>query len=662
MREFKRTFLAAAVLVLAASVLPAAFGQYWFQSGVRGGSSAAYNNGASVYIQTVEPQNVGIGAFGFWVGETLQNGAFLQVGYEVPNSSGYYPRECSAGGCNGTVYLAAGYPTWFWEYFPAGYSGSNFYGGIGSNDSVGANGTVNHYWFTGNGNVWTFYVNNESVGSVDLGASSSGDHSPVAYAELAGAIGNTQVMAPVVFKNLSYYKYGSFNLLPEGYSYIGYGIGSETVLGNPYGVVGLGGMADLFKIGSGVPIPSNGTSVWSSAYRLSIKSQFGNATGSGYYSTFSQVSFGVQPYVYINSTTREAFAGWTGTGSGSYTGLSALASASVIGNITETASWERQYYVNVSSQYASASGSGWHAANSTAAVYLSSNVVGTAPGTRELFSGWSNGGSSPELYLKVSGPVSISASWRRQYLVNLTTGMGEARGAGWYNEGSIAPISLSPEYFNATNTSRIAFYSWSGLYNQSSVNVTVNSPLALKAIFKVQHLVRFVAKDAGFNNINVSYFVVGGKEVNGSAMLFDGVPYLVSGAYYKGVLLPASLEVNVSSADTIPVSLPVYNVGITAASLLNNPLNASVYLSFRNGTTSSLYLGSSGSAVLHDVPLGYVSGYAEYGVMQERLSAGNGSNVALRFITPVVLLPVVMIVIVMLIYELIHRRIFGAKR
>ncbi len=662
MRGLRFVFWFAAALVIATGMQHLAFGQYWFQTGADSGYQASYNNGASAYIQTVEPQNLTVGAFGFWVGETIQNTAFLQVGYEIPNSSGYYPQTCDPEGCNGSVYLAGGYPAWFWEYFPAGYRGSDFYGGIGNNNSAGMNGTFNKYSFISDGSLWRFYFNNQTIGSADLGASSSGEYTPVAYAELANTHSNSTLMQGVLFKNLSYYKNGAFNLLQEGYAYIGYGTGSEMLIKNPYGVKEVPGYANFFSVGSGMPVRQNGTSLWSGAYLLNVQSQFGNAIGSGYHLTFSQANFSVQKAVYITPNQREVFGGWVGVGPGSYTGQSDLASVNIHGNITETAVWNTQYYVNASSKFGSVTGSGWYAPNSTASIAPDSNTINISQGTREVFGGWSNGNRNLKIGIAVSSPIKISASWQEQYLLRLNTSLGAAYGSGWYNAGDIAHVSLSGDYFNSTNTTRVAFYSWSGLYNQSSTNITVDSPLALSAIFKRQHLVEFEAKDSAYTPINVSYFIINGKQTGGNLMLFDGVPYNVTGAYYKGVLLPARLTANVLSSGQIPVSLPVYNVQVSAQGVFKSPINASVYLTFKNGTTSHVYLGPSGGVVVRDVPLGYITGYAKYSIMQERFSADSGGNVNMLFITPSVAFPIIALVLVMVAYELLHRRVFGKAR
>ena len=59
---------------------------YWFQTGARAASSSGFNNGAGVSIETVG-QHPASGSFGAWVGETLGNGAFIQIGYIVENQS-----------------------------------------------------------------------------------------------------------------------------------------------------------------------------------------------------------------------------------------------------------------------------------------------------------------------------------------------------------------------------------------------------------------------------------------------------------------------------------------------------------------------------------------------------------------------------------------------
>ncbi len=649
-------FLLLAALIAVSAIAATSVGQYWFQTGADSDKSAAFNNGASVYIQTIKPQSVQAGAFGFWVGETLSNGAFVQVGYEIPNASGYYPASCSPSSCNGSTYLYAGKPTWFWEYFPSGYTGSGFYGGIGQNDAVGENGTFNRYWFAANGSVWNFYFNNQKVGTVSLGVTDSGSYSPSAYGEIADTNNNNAFLSPVLFKNLSYLSDGTFKLIPAGYSYVGYGVGSEKTLPNVYGVQEVEGRADFFQVGSGVTLPQNGTSLWTSAYHLAIVSQYGNSTGSGYYTTFSKVNISTPQYVYITPQEREVFTGWAGSGPGSYSGPLAFSSVNMQGNITEAATWKTEYYLTAFTPFGSASGGGWYPANATADVSLNSTYLNVSQGVREVFQGWSNGATDRNTSVVMRAPGNISARWQLQYFVGLSSQYGSTAGSGWYDNGSKATISLSEDYFNSSSSTRIAFYSWSGLYNSSNTSFAVLSPVSLVAQFKRQYLVTLVAQDSAFNRISVPYFTVNGRKINGSVMLFAGVPYNVTGTYYKGVEVPLNRTVSIAGAGNITIALPVYTVTITSVSILKKPVNATVHATFANGTSSVYKTGQLGTLVLQDVPFGKVTGYAAYGPLVESLSASDGSNPTLTFLNPDIIFMMVGVIIVLIVYEVLARR------
>ena len=63
-------------------------------------------------------------------------------------------------------------------------------------------------------------------------------------------------------------------------------------------------------------------------------------------------------------------------------------------NITETAVWTLQYYVNATTNFGNVSGSGWYSRNSTATLRVNSANVSTGTGKREVFQGWSTGGKT----------------------------------------------------------------------------------------------------------------------------------------------------------------------------------------------------------------------------------------------------------------------------
>jgi len=224
------------------------FNPYWFQFGIKSGGNASFNNGARVEIQTIVPQNITNGSLVFWIGETLSNGAFLQVGYTINNKVDSRNAE------------------WFYEYFPSNSQGSllvpgNYSGAIGPNGSAGANGTFHTYGFYSIGDTWYFTFDGKVIGNTDLGTNNSGANKPEAIGELDEVNTNNIYVKDVIFSNLSIYKHGIWLPVSSGYTYIGYGQGSKQLLKNPYGVEEIDNIPNYFVVGSGLP-QFNGVQLW----------------------------------------------------------------------------------------------------------------------------------------------------------------------------------------------------------------------------------------------------------------------------------------------------------------------------------------------------------------------------------------------------------------
>lgn len=634
-----------------------AYAQSWLQSGAMGGSDSRFNQGASTAIQSVY-QNINNGSLGFWIGEDLDNGAFIQAGYEIVNQSALYPTDCRPAGCSGSVYIEAGVPTWFWEYFPAGYTGSNFYGGIGTNASAGANGTFNTYSFKYTGSAWNFYFNNEQIGSADLGTSSSGQNMPSAIAEIASAVDNRFVMKVVQFKDVAFYNGYNFVQLPNAYSSIGYGVGSDKTLQNVYGVKEVDHNVNYFEVGSGLPLQS-GELLWQPGYSIDIVSQYGNITGSGNYSAYTPVTLRAPRIINLSSSIREVFVGWKGAGIGAYTGNQSTTTVITDDNIEETTLWQRQYYLNVNGTYNSISGAGWYNASSTATLRVTNSIVNISDGTRLVFEGWNGGPSANSIMVLMNAPINMTVNWGRQYFVNVTTQYGYGTGIGWYNQNSTANLSITESFVKMSNESRIAFVEWSNGASNKSVQVLVNGPITLNAQFARQYLVHLVAEDAyGAAIGNVTYYNISSKISNDSVFLFSNKKYNIEYIYYKNTTITTDYSFEANSSGTISVNVPVYNVAISARSMFGTPINATVDAKFKNGTDSVLYTGTNGTLVLHDVPYGYVTGYVKYIGLGQSINLSRGSNAYLTFVTPSLMIAILVgIVIIVLVSRItIHYR------
>ncbi|MGC8699517.1 MAG: hypothetical protein ACP5RK_00735 [Candidatus Micrarchaeia archaeon] len=635
-----------------------AYAQYWFQFGARSGNSASMNNGASVQIETITPQNISMGSLGFWVGEILSNGAFLQCGYLIENATGNYPSLCTQSGCTSYQELKAGDAEWFYEYFPPNYNGG-FLGGIGPDGSAGTNGSMHTYSFYSIGNTWYFTFDGKVIGSADLGTSTSGAEVPVAFGEVANTSSNNEYVRDVIFENLSSYKYGLWFPAAAGYAYIGYGSGSEKNLRNPYGVKEIDNRVNYFEAGSGLPQPMNGTQLWSLGYYLTIKSAFGNLNSTMGYIAYSSASISAPQYVYVSPDTREVFSGWVGKGIGSYTGPLNYSEISMNSNITETAQWKSEYLVNITSPYGTVSGGGWYANGSTITYSISAPIIYQNSTTRVVFLGWSNGNKNLTGKLMVNKPINLQAIWAKEYLVSAKTPYGNATGAGWYRENTFITLSVPMTVINQTSNERMAFYSWSNGNESPTIRLLVDNPINISAEFKEEYLITLVGENAYGEPVSVQEFAVNGKPTNGTLFLFAGESSKIDYALYKGVEISSGMIINASHPGTVEVPLEIYNVNIKTDDIFGMPVNAYAKLSFSNGST--IEENTNGNLILMNVPYGYVNASVSYlGITQHALLL-KGAGAMLTFFSITDALVVVAVIIVIALSYIISKRKFSGK-
>lgn len=127
----------------------------------------------------------------------------------------------------------------------------------------------------------------------------------------------------------------------------------------------------------------------------------------------------------------------------------------------------------------------------------SSPVVGVPPivefqnSTRIIFTQWSDGVTEPQRHVLIDGDVTLSASYRTQYLLRVNSG---STSETWYDRGSNATLTAPPSgaglwplnLFGVTQT----FTGWGGDVHSSMprLNVTMDSPKTITANFAVDYL------------------------------------------------------------------------------------------------------------------------------------------------------------------------------
>ncbi len=196
-------------------------------------------------------------------------------------------------------------------------------------------------------------------------------------------------------------------------------------------------------------------------------------TGSGWHNAGTMADFGVTSTVSVAPGEQYAFASWTGSGSGSYSGSDANGSCTMNAPVTEVASWNTQYYLTVTSSYGSPMGAGWYNSGATATFNVTTPFSG-GTGIQYLLNSWtgtgtgSYSGSATSDSVIMNNAITEAASWTTQYQVTFTvtpSGGATTNPSGsnlWENAG---PLSIS-----ASPNSGYTFSQWT-----ASGSITLNS-------------------------------------------------------------------------------------------------------------------------------------------------------------------------------------------
>ncbi len=592
-------------------LLHATYSQYWFQSGVIANSSQYQNTGISVQIQTLA-QHITNGSMAFWVGETLENGAFIQVGYAVQSQTGYYPNDCTVNACSSQVYMNANTPYAFFEYFYNTSAENSFYGTF-SNASLGNNNTFNNYSAVYDGGVWDFYINGKKFGSADVGSGTSGPQPPYSVGEYANATNNSTFMSPVKMKNFSVVVGGRMVHVPAAYSYVGYGVNSSHSEINDYGVAEVRNVSDYFIVGSGINRPVNGTYLWDSGYELNLSSAFGNSSVTEY--TFgSRVGISEPSVVNISNGARAVFEGWDGSGIGSYTGNASSANISMYGDVNERAVWQIQYFLNLSTDFGAASGSGWYDKGSIAHISVNNATIYMSKGSRYVFEGWAGSGSDLNgNYVLVNESLVLSALWKKEYLLSLTSRYGQVYGGGWYANGTVARFGIN--FTNITNSrnSITGFYRWSNGYAYMQGDLIMNRSYNITAEFRPATYVTLKFLNENGKTVNASDItaLIDNRSYTDAKYLFLGNNTL-EGVDFLGYWIPENISFNVSSSGEVNITLPLYQVSVKTSNFYGYPVNSTVELNFVNETSFRSYTGKNGTLAINNVIYGEAKGIAIY--------------------------------------------------
>ena len=312
-------------------------------------------------------------------------------------------------------------------------------------------------------------------------------------------------------------------------------------------------------------------------YYVRVISDVGEVEGGGWYFYGSEATIRVLKTVIVEDGVRYVFEGWTG----SVTSSKPTLTVRVTKDMTIVAKWKKQFRVEVVSPYSPANlTSGWYDEGAFLRVSVQS-LVDYGNGTRRVLKGWLVNGeflAAHVVNITVEEPITLEAVWELQYLVTVSSPYSTVRGGGWYPKGAKAVISVNETVVSLAPKSRAVFTGWSGDVesDEPAVEVVVNSPINVEALWSIEYMVEVVT-EYGETNATSGWYREGTTlmvEVRPEAVyLADDVRVVFKGWLVNDTYTGPPLRVEVSGPLTIEaVWLEEYKVTFKLADNLGAPL------------------------------------------------------------------------------------------
>jgi len=244
--------------------------------------------------------------------------------------------------------------------------------------------------------------------------------------------------------------------------------------------------------------PKTITANWVTQYKLTISSAYGNPVGDDWYDAGSSATASVTTPVDGGTGTRYSFTGWTGD----VTSTSPTLSITMDSPHTLTASWKTQCLLTINPNGGTVDHTtDWYDEDSSVTVSATTvaNVVSNQ--SRLSFKGWTGDvtSTSPSITVLMDSPKSLTANWNAQYYLRVVSSYGKTSGEGWYNAGSTASFSVSPNkvpidiwgYLGANHI----FSSWTGDVSTTSSTSTIvmNGPKTVTAVWTDNYVWTYAA-------------------------------------------------------------------------------------------------------------------------------------------------------------------------
>jgi uncharacterized repeat protein (TIGR02543 family) len=236
------------------------------------------------------------------------------------------------------------------------------------------------------------------------------------------------------------------------------------------------------------------TARFTTQYYLTMSHGVGGTVspGSGWRNSGAAISIGATPT--NNTQVSYTFSGWTGSGTGSYSGTNNPAAITMNGPITETATFTQNpvqvtVQTNPPGRGFTVDGTTYTAAQTFSWVPGSSHTIATtspqsgATGVRYVWNGWTGGGAISHSVAPTTNKT-YTANFTTQYYLTMSHGAGGtvSPGSGWRNSGVTVSITATPSTgYSFSSWAGTGTGSFSGTANPAST--TMGGPITEAATF-----------------------------------------------------------------------------------------------------------------------------------------------------------------------------------
>jgi len=127
----------------------------------------------------------------------------------------------------------------------------------------------------------------------------------------------------------------------------------------------------------------------------------------------------------------------------------------VEGPVEVVARWRTYFLITADGLHADVTGAGWYPENAMVSLGVLEERVQESAGSRWVFEGWDRG-----MPFIANGTFHVTAIWRHEYYVMVSSPFGQTTGGGWYVEGDSVHLSVEPTAVSLANGSRATFRCW----------------------------------------------------------------------------------------------------------------------------------------------------------------------------------------------------------